>query len=696
MKTDWNTNWNTIKNEVSNFLSNKEMQKTLDISQEHISAAIAEVNRALQQYDAKNLIVVVTGLLKAGKSTLINLLAHNANISPVGYGIDTTLRPAMVVSGDSRFDKEGGIEVFMPKKGWLDKIADKKIVDDQEEETEEHRQNREEEENKYRRLLMMNILDYFRLENIELNSDIIKRVEYRDLKKNEKKLRNLLCTKPSEGNTLLPTEPLLVVIHTPASEESLLRKGEGSQHGIMLLDMPGLDSGNMAVKTAKLYRELLWESDMVLFLQSSVAPLNEKGKDTFKDVIGNRTDLTAWIVHNMMNTKPWLKDSVVEAENKKQVKLTREHLNEILISTRSVEPQEVNLGLAYDSIFNQNDIDKKWQQKEGQEGDTFETSGFPRFKDKIRENINKRGAEVHDQHCRENLSKAIKKLSSQVEHKLKKQNGKLKSLKNIEQQLNEANRKAQEEFSFSEILQNSSLDWGKKRLGKKMQDMYEAQHANNLKPHKSGNERMLSKVDKELHEFGKNCLALVNDHMRSLDIWDGILWTIKNKEDETSNILKTSRILIEEQTEIYGNIDAARYKGVDAARYKFFTIPSKKYEDIKGWKKIDPIAEHTPFKKTGKRFWGLVRREVSGTYEYDDVEACRDRYINGYLEQAKIMVDNLHKQLLEDLSKTAKASISSSIQQGGELVRNDIKETEDVRTKLNAYLDELNTILAKI
>ena len=686
MKADWDT----IKNKLHKLLPNQEALYEFTISQERTAAAIMEVERALQQCDAKSLIVVVTGLLKAGKSTLINLLAHNANISPIGYGIDTTLRPVMIVSGDSRFSKEGGIEVFMPKMGWLDK-NDEKIADDQGEKTEEEHRNREEEESKYRRLLMMNVLDYFRLENIKLNPDIY-RVPYPDLKKNEKLLRNLLCTKPSEDSAFLPTEPLLVVIHTPASEDSLLRKEKGGQHGIMLLDMPGLDSGNMAVKTAKLYRELLWESDMVLFLQSSVAPLNEKGKDTFKDIIGNRTDMTAWIVHNMMNTKPWLKPSVIETENNKQVELTKNYLDEILFNTCSVEPQEVNLGLAYDSIFNPNNIDAEWKQKVGQECDPFTLSRFPLFKEKIRDNVNKRGAEVHDQHCRENLIKAIKKLSLQVDLKLKDQHDKLENLKKIEHELSEAEKKAQEEFSFLKTLQEARVKVkDMDTLMQNMLDTYEAKHAGNLDPHGKNNSRMLSEVDNELHEFSKNCLTLANEYMRNLDVWDGIFWVKKNEKDKTS-----STIIQETQEKIC--------EGIDDIRYKALTIPSKKIGDIKGWRKIDTITKIRTFKETKREHLKIIiadvplpfRVEEPKTYDYAQVVDCRDTCIDGYLKQVDIIVNNLHEQLLADLSKTAANSINSSIQQGFKLVKKDIEKTQGMITKLSTYINELKAILLTI
>ena len=51
---------------------------------------------ALDAFGSEYFVVSGIGMLKSGKSTLVNLLARNRNASPTGFGFDTTLRPALI------------------------------------------------------------------------------------------------------------------------------------------------------------------------------------------------------------------------------------------------------------------------------------------------------------------------------------------------------------------------------------------------------------------------------------------------------------------------------------------------------------------------------------------------------------------------------------------------------------------------
>lgn len=59
----------------------------------------------------------------------------------------------------------------------------------------------------------------------------------------------------------------------------------------MLLDMPGLDS-NMAEiaknKSKSDYKRLIGECDLLLFVQSSVAPLNQDASELLRDIMNTR------------------------------------------------------------------------------------------------------------------------------------------------------------------------------------------------------------------------------------------------------------------------------------------------------------------------------------------------------------------------------------------------------------------------
>ena len=69
------------------------------------------VLNALAAFGAEFFVVSCIGMLKAGKSTLINLLARSKDASPTGFGFDTTLRPALITSST---EPRGTIEVWLP------------------------------------------------------------------------------------------------------------------------------------------------------------------------------------------------------------------------------------------------------------------------------------------------------------------------------------------------------------------------------------------------------------------------------------------------------------------------------------------------------------------------------------------------------------------------------------------------------
>ena len=118
-----------------NILNENEL-KTIDIMKRSISTPatfqtltnetavnIAEwtggILNSLDAFGSEHFVVACIGMLKSGKSTLINLLARNRNASPTGFGFDTTLRPALITCSP---ESHGMIEI------WLPNNADQKLT----------------------------------------------------------------------------------------------------------------------------------------------------------------------------------------------------------------------------------------------------------------------------------------------------------------------------------------------------------------------------------------------------------------------------------------------------------------------------------------------------------------------------------------------------------------------------------------
>ena len=265
--------------------------------------------RAIDQFKSGIELISCIGMLKAGKSTLINMLARSRSASPIGFGQDTTLRPAVI---------------RMAERGNPGKIIIYDRADD-------------EPDNKAVLLRVLDDLRGVRVENLckrELPLD------------DGDMLTRVLCTAPGSGDKILPKEPALVVVETEYNEECRLLRDRNR----MLLDMPGCDSPNAEVSRADLYKELGYESDLALIIQSSVAPLNEKAVEILQSLMASRSHSTVRLIQNRMEVKPWMKNEYIEAENKKQMqkaarvfsKISGVHLSSMV---------SVNLGMAYSGIF---------------------------------------------------------------------------------------------------------------------------------------------------------------------------------------------------------------------------------------------------------------------------------------------------------------------------------------------------------
>ena len=74
-----------------------------------------KIERRFDLFKTDLLFIVATGMLKAGKSTFVNLLSRNENASPIGFGVDTTLRPALIKMAGKDSGSHGGIYIYKIK-----------------------------------------------------------------------------------------------------------------------------------------------------------------------------------------------------------------------------------------------------------------------------------------------------------------------------------------------------------------------------------------------------------------------------------------------------------------------------------------------------------------------------------------------------------------------------------------------------
>lgn len=357
-----------------------------------VKEQIAQALRAIDQFDSGIEIIVCMGMLKAGKSTLVNLLTRSAMASPTGYGQDVTLRPALI-----RMAEPGAApRIFLYEKAAGSEETDVSV-------------------------LQAAVLDHLR--GIEKEGSM-SAVSIRSLPLNENSLRGVLCCRVADS-PLLSEEPVMVVVETEYNETCRLLRHRNR----MLLDMPGCDSATAEVAKGERYREIGKECDMVLLLQSSVAPLNAKAVEELEALLAGRAPSTTRIIQNRMESKAWLRSEVLDAETLDQSNRALSVLRQ-LSENREIPVSSVNLGMAYAGIF---ESSARLREHIEMSGGVYQTpaellagSGFDAMEDSLHREL----SDIRYLHCCDNLRQTLRSLAAAVLVTQRIENKALAALKN--------------------------------------------------------------------------------------------------------------------------------------------------------------------------------------------------------------------------------------------------------------------------
>ena len=351
---------------------------------EEVSRKIDDVIRVIRLFDSKKDIVVCVGMLKSGKSTLVNLLARQPEASPTEQGIDKTLRPALF-----RMQPEGrepALRIYYHNEKAKPPIS---------------------RSNAFKILIdyLCGISEPFPKQHIEER-----------LEKFERRiLEEALCRKADETR-FLEKEPLFVVIDLPHNKESLFFQNQER----MLLDMPGCDSGHSeTTKQQESYRAIGDECAMVLLLQTNISPLNRNAMDQLRQIFDGRHEKTIRIILNRIDSRTWRTKQSIHEENECQLFDARRQLKEVC---GDIKPawDEANLAMATDGKFANNEkiqeVCKLYEKEYSGKDDLWNGSNFEELEQSVVENLHN----IRATHCWGRLRKGLSKLISECESQEKK------------------------------------------------------------------------------------------------------------------------------------------------------------------------------------------------------------------------------------------------------------------------------------
>ncbi len=360
--------------EISETLQSLEKECTGHDCYAPVREQVRRALRAIDQFNSGIEVVVCMGMLKAGKSTLVNLLTRSTLASPTGYGQDMTLRPALIRMAE----KGAAARIVLYERTESAKDADPSV-------------------------LQCVVLDHLR--GI-VGDDALQNITMRTLPLTESTLRGVLCHRVTDTPHLID-EPVLVLVEPEFNEDCKLL----CHRNRMLLDMPGCDSSTAEVARGERYREIGKECDMVLLLQSSVAPLNAKAVEELTALLAGRTPATTRIIQNRMESKAWLRPEVIDAETLEQSSRALAILRQ-LAENKELPVSSVNLGMAHAGIFEEPERLKKKIEMVGgvyrSNSELLAGSGFEELESSLHNEL----TDIRYLHCCDVLRHALRSLAA--------------------------------------------------------------------------------------------------------------------------------------------------------------------------------------------------------------------------------------------------------------------------------------------
>lgn len=252
-----------------------------------------------QEWRSKAFFVIVVGPVKSGKSTFVNLLAHE-KVSPTHF-LECTVRPS-IISRKSDESKDSLITPFLTE-------GDPSI------------------------------------EHVDTIIDYIKGLPYADLSNVKKEdpcvLNDVNLDKIHSALDLTGKSKIALTAITA-------KGGKFLQDDIYMIDMPGFD-GVMANLNESFYKAIVDRADLVVFVQSSNSAINKISEDFCKMIMERNDSVPIYFVHNYFDSAYWHTKEERDRVTDGHIQKAMEFFNEHKFSVNSGDIFRINLGKVTDA-----------------------------------------------------------------------------------------------------------------------------------------------------------------------------------------------------------------------------------------------------------------------------------------------------------------------------------------------------------
>lgn len=295
-------------------------------SGKEMDAVLSEIVRRRRAFDSKTFFMVTFGMLKAGKSTLVNTFVGK-EVSPVGRAKETTLRSSIILAADE--DNREGIYLVSPKNGAAENDPKSIFAWQTENGTK--------------------LMDF--LNGLVTREEFLESFKEDFLPFSETNLENLLTTPviPEFPNILPP------IIRIDASRtDSAVGAANLLKDGVAIFDTPGLDGAKANKDSDPFWRSLTTCGDYYLLVQSSMSAINKDCVDLITDIFRETKNAPLLVVFNEIAANFWqLPDVEKERLRKDSETASRELAEQLRTKMGGTLPESIsiNAGEASDAVF---------------------------------------------------------------------------------------------------------------------------------------------------------------------------------------------------------------------------------------------------------------------------------------------------------------------------------------------------------
>ena len=354
-----------------------------------LQGGVTDIVRRRRAFDSKTFFMVTFGMLKAGKSTLVNTFVGEI-VSPVGRAKETTLRSSIIMASDR--DNKAGIYLYSP------------IVNAQ---SNEGDKVREWEKNNGIRLMDFltglttkeEFLHSFKEEYIPFSEPVLERL--------------LTSATVAEYPNMLP--PVIRVNASGANKEfgpaNLLKDG------VAILDTPGLDGSKANKDSDPFLTSLMSYGDYFLLVQSSMSAINKDCRELIVHLYHETKNAPLLVVFNEIASNFWLKPEVEKEKLREDSETASQELaKQLRNELGGIVPEiiSINAGEASDAVFGTENDNRK------ESGGMIEESRIRSLRDKIVKTLREERTAIKERNATDRMLKALEDTIKMIDESIRK------------------------------------------------------------------------------------------------------------------------------------------------------------------------------------------------------------------------------------------------------------------------------------